>query len=109
MKAIVIDPGFEPVVKTVPDGQQALDALCGGLTTLLRFPLDTAGLLYLESGRERGLAQNRRFRGQWYYGRMLVVGVTASGLCSLTPEQQDRYLQKFQSAEVPWEKVRWPE
>ena len=45
MKAIVIDPGTEPVVKTVPETLQALGAMCGGALTLLRFPLDAAGLL----------------------------------------------------------------
>lgn len=109
MKAIILDPGAEPVVKTVPDSQQLLDSLCGGFTTLLRFPLDAAGLLYLESGQTRGLEQNRQFRGQWYYGRMMVVGTTGAALCSLTPEQQARYLDKFRGAVVPWERVTWPE
>ena len=45
MKAIVIDPGAEPVVKTVPETLQALGSMCGGTLTLLRFPLDAAGLL----------------------------------------------------------------
>ena len=78
MKAIVIDPGTEPVVKTVPETLQALGAMCGGALTLLRFPLDAAGLLYMEGAHSRGLEQNRQFRGQWYYGRLLMVCASAA-------------------------------
>ena len=105
MKAIVIDPGAEPVVKTVPETLQALGAMCGGALTLLRFPLDAAGLLYMEGAHSRGLEQNRQFRGQWYYGRLLIVGVAPHGarFRSLTPEQIAMYTAKW-----PYEKVRWP-
>lgn len=110
MKAIVIDPGTEPVVKTVPETLQALGAMCGGALTLLRFPLDAAGLLYMEGAHSRGLEQNRQFRGQWYYGRLLIVGVAPYGarFRSLTPEQLAMYTAKWREAVVPYEKVRWP-
>ena len=110
MKAIVIDPGTEPVVKTVPETLQALGAMCGGALTLLRFPLDAAGLLYMEGAHSRGLEQNRQFRGQWYYGRLLIVGVAPYGVRfrSLTPEQIAMYTAKWREAVVPYEKVMWP-
>ena len=103
MKAIVIDPGTEPVVKTVPETLQALGAM-------LRLPLDAAGLLYMEGAHSRGLEQNRQFRGQWYYGRLLIVGVAPYGVRfrSLTPEQIAMYMAKWREAVVPYEKVRWP-
>ena len=36
MKAIVIDPGTEPVVKTVPETLQALGAMSGGACCIWR-------------------------------------------------------------------------
>lgn len=68
------------------------------------------GLLYMEGAHSRGLEQNRQFRGQWYYGRLLIVGVAPYGVRfrSLTPEQIAMYMAKWREAVVPYEKVRWP-
>lgn len=105
-------PKFGPgqLWETLAADVQALGAMCGGALTLLRFPLDAAGLLYMEGAHSRGLEQNRQFRGQWYYGRLLIVGVAPYGVRfrSLTPEQIAMYMAKWREAVVPYEKVRWP-
>ena len=103
MTAIILDPLTSPVVQRVPDTQQGLDAFCGGATRLLPFPLDAAGLLYLTD--IVGQTQNRLYRRRWYYGRMLIVGVAALRLISLTAEQQSRYCRMFAGADVAAENI----
>ena len=59
---------------------------------------------------EKARAMTAELRGQWYYGRLLIVGVAPYGVRfrSLTPEQIAMYTAKWREAVVPYEKVRWP-
>ena len=78
MKAIVVDPGTEPVVKTVPETLQALGAMCGGALTPLRFPLDAAGLPRMGGARHPRGGPKRWFRRAWLFSRPLHVGCAPS-------------------------------
>ena len=73
IRGILIDPGREPVIQKLPCTQTGLQALMGGEMRCSRFPREFAALLYREPGPANSMP-NKVYRGQWYYGRLFIVG-----------------------------------
>ena len=90
MRGILIDPGQPPEVRNVPDTAQGLDAYLGGAVRIKPFSTQPAALAYVPC--LAGHAMSTRFYdGQWYYGRLLIVGWRRSRLVPL-PEPLAREL-----------------
>ena len=90
MRGILIDSGKPPEIRNVPDTAQGLDAYLGGAVRIKPFSTQPAALVYLPV--LPGHAMPTRFYdGQWYYGRLLIVGWRRSRLVPL-PEPLAREL-----------------
>lgn len=99
MRGILIDSGQPPEVRNVPDTAQGLDAYLGGPVRVKLFSTQPAALAYVPC--LAGHAMSTRFYdGQWYYGRLLIVGWRRSRLVPL-PEPLARELaEHFAPMEV---------
>ncbi|MEG0896873.1 MAG: hypothetical protein RSF73_04965 [Ruthenibacterium sp.] len=100
MKGLIIDTGKEPVIATLPDMLEPLQNLCGGYLSMMRFPTDSAALLYVSTV-QLPPVPNRLYREKWYYGRLLIVGLRNNRFIGLTTEQLEQYRTQFRHTSVP--------
>ena len=102
MKGILIEPGNEPVVTTLPDTLQGIDAL-------LRCPCEqkvlprTPAVLFV--GRYDGPIQpasllNRTYRGRQLYGPILCYGWKGNSIVPLNKALQAELLDRLKDTEV---------
>ena len=102
MKGILIEPGKEPVVTTLPDTLQAIEAL-------LRCPCEqkvlprTPAVLFV--GRYDGPIQpasllNRTYRGRQLYGPILCYGWKSNNIQPLNKALQAEMLDRLKDTEV---------
>ena len=102
MKGILIEPGKEPVVTTLPDTLQGIEAL-------LRCPCEqkvlprTPAVLFV--GRYDGPIQpasllNRTYRGRQLYGPSLCEGWKGNSIVPLNKALQAELLDRLKDTEV---------
>ena len=102
MKGILIEPGKEPVVTTLPDTLQGIEAL-------LRCPCEqkvlprTPAVLFV--GRYDGPIQpasllNRTYRGRQLYGPILCYGWKGNNIQPLNKALQAELLDRLKDTEV---------
>ena len=96
MKGILIEPGKDPVVTTLPDTLQGMEALLQCPCAQKVLPRTPAVLVYPIYG--RGL--NRIYRGQRIYGTILCYGCKNTTLQPLRPALQTEMLDRLKGAEV---------
>ena len=99
MRGILIDPGKPPEIRNVPDTAQGLDAYLGGAVRIKPFSTQPAALVYLPV--LPGHAMSTRFYdGQWYYGRLLIVGWRRGRQVPLPQPLADELARIFSQVEV---------
>lgn len=106
MTVLVVEPMKAPYVKSIPNELEDLQQAVGG-DIEMTYPFeDEVGILLNGNGKFEGLPLNRALyddRGQVYdaiAGTFLVVGLTEDDFTSLTPEQIEKFKEKYQSPEV---------
>lgn len=99
MRGILIDSGKPPEIRNVPDTAQGLDAYLGGPVRVKLFSTQPAALVYLPV--LPGHAMPTRFYdGQWYYGRLLIVGWRRGRQVPLPQALAENLADKFRAMEV---------
>lgn len=96
MKGILIEPGKEPVVTTLPDTLQSIEALLRCPCEQKVLPRTPAVLVYGIYG--RGL--NRIYRGQNIYGTILCYGWKNNSFQPLRHALQAEMLDRLKDTEV---------
>ena len=106
MTVLVVEPMKAPYVKNIPNELEDLQQAVGG-DIEMTYPFeDEVGILLNGNGKFEGLPLNRALyddRGQVYdaiAGTFLVVGLTEDDFTSLTPEQIEKFKEKYQSPEI---------
>ena len=96
MKGIIIEPGKEPVVTTLPDTLQGIEARlqCPGEQKVL--PRTPAVLVY----GSLGIGLNRIYRGQRIFGPILCYGWKKNTLQPLNKDLQAEMLDRLKEMEV---------
>ena len=102
MKGILIEPGKEPVVTTLPDTLQGIEALlrCPGEQKVLP---RTPAVLFV--GRYDGPIQpasllNRTYRGRQLYGPILCYGWKGNNIQPMNKDVQTEMLDRLKGTEV---------
>lgn len=96
MKGILIEPGKEPVVTTLPENLQGIEAWLGGPSTQKYFSRTPATLLHSAAGRE----PNRIWRGEVLCGVLLCYGWRGGRLQPLNKALQAELLDRLKDTEV---------
>ena len=96
MKGILIEPGKAPVVTTLPDTLQGIEAWLQVPCKQKVLPRTPAVLVYGLLG--KGL--NRIYRGQNIYGTILCYGWKNNTLQSLSKDLQAEMLDRLKDTEV---------
>lgn len=96
MKGILIEPGKAPVVTTLPDTLQGIEAMLGCDCTQKVLPRTPAVLVYGIMGRDL----NRIYRGQNIYGPILRYGWRNNTLQPLSKDLQSEMLDRLKDTEV---------
>lgn len=106
MTVLVVEPMKAPYVKNIPNELKDLQQTVGG-DIEMTYPFDDeVGILLNGNGKFEGLQLNRALydeRGEIYdaiAGTFLVVGLTEDDFTSLTPEQIEKFKEKYQSPEI---------
>ena len=106
MTVLVVEPMKAPYVKNIPNELEDLQQAVGG-DIEMTYPFDDkVGILLNGNGKFEGLPLNRALyddHGQVYdviAGTFLVVGLTEDDFTSLTPEQIEKFKEKYQSPEI---------
>ena len=110
MRVLVIEPELRPEVREIDGSLKSMQEVVGGWIQAL-FPFDEPlALVCNDEGRLLGLPANRGLRdeaGQIYdivCGTFFICGAPADSdhFTSLTPEQIERYLERFYTPEMFW-------
>lgn len=96
MKGILIEPGKAPVVTTLPDTLQGIEAMLGCDCTQKVLPRTPAVLVYGIMGRDL----NRIYRGQHLYGPILCYGWRNNTQQPLSKDLQAELLDRLKDTEV---------
>lgn len=96
MKGILIEPGKGPVVTTLPDTLQGIEAWLGGHADQKYFSRTPAILMHSAAGRE----PNRIWRGEVLCGTLLCYGWRGGRLQPLNKALQAELLDRLNDTEV---------
>ena len=106
LTVLVVSPGEEPSVETIPKGLESLQHQVGGYIEAIYPFEDPVGIVCNEEGKIKGLQLNRSLRDDEnnlydiISGTFLVVGLGDEDFCSLTPEQIEKYSERFKEPEM---------
>lgn len=96
MKGILIEPGKEPVVTTLPENLQGIEALLRCPCEQKVLPRTPAVLVYGIVGRDL----NRIYRGQHLYGPILCYGWRGGDIRPLSGALLTEMLDRLKDTEV---------
>ena len=96
MKGILIEPGKEPVVTTLPDSLWAIENRLGTRSEMIVLPRTPAVLVYGIMGRDL----NRIYRGQHIYGPILCYGWKGNNIQPISKDVQAEMLDRLKDTEV---------
>ncbi len=96
MKGILIEPGKEPVVTTLPDSLWAIENRLGTRSEMIVLPRTPAVLVYGIMGRDL----NRIYRGQHIYGPILCYGWKGNDIQPMSKDVQAEMLDRLKDTEV---------
>ncbi|MGN0545959.1 MAG: DUF3848 domain-containing protein [Acutalibacteraceae bacterium] len=106
LTVLVVSPGEEPSVETIPKGLESLQQQVDGYIEAIYPFEDPVGIVCNEEGKIKGLQLNRSLRDDEnnlydiISGTFLVVGLGDENFCSLTPEQIEKYSERFKEPEM---------
>ncbi len=102
MNVLVVEPGVAPYEKDMPNTLEAMQAIVGGLITVSYPYEEQVGIVSNDDSIGLGMPFNRSVEGGYggIFGPFFVCGLEGESFCSLTPEQMERYKQKFHKAEL---------
>ena len=99
MTVLIVEPMKAPYVKSIPNELENLQQAVGG-DIEMTYPFeDEVGILLNGNGKFEGLPLNRAVYDA-IAGTFLVVGLTEDDFTSLTPEQIEKFKEKYQSPEI---------
>ena len=110
MRILIVEPERRPEVREIDGSLKSMQEIVGGLIQAL-FPFDEPlALVCNDEGRLLGLPANRGLRdknGRIYdivCGTFFICGAPADSdhFTSLTPEQIERYRERFYTPEMFW-------
>lgn len=101
MKVLVVEPGYAPYEKDI-EGLHGMQEVVGGTITAIYPFAEPVAVVGNDDSISLGMPFNRSMEGGYggVFGTFFVCGLGEESFCSLTPEQTERYKQKFQKAEI---------
>lgn len=102
MTVLMVEPGYAPYEKTIPNTLQAKQELVGGLITAIYPYEEMVAIVANDEGILLGMDFNRSVEGGYggLFGPFFVCGLTEDDFCSLPPDQMERFKKKFHKAEL---------
>ena len=102
MTVLMVEPGYAPYEKTIPNTLQAKQELVGGLITAIYPYEEMVAIVANDEGILLGMDFNRSVEGGYggVFGPFFVCGLTEDDFCSLPPDQMERFKKKFHKAEI---------
>ena len=109
MRVLVVEPERRPEMREIDDSLKAMQEIVGGLIQSIYLG-DSVALVCNDEGKMINLPMNRGLRdkdGQIYdivSGTFFLCGAPADSdhFTSLTPEQIERYYERFYTPEMFW-------
>ena len=109
MRVLVVEPEQRPEVREIADSLKEMQGIVGGLIQPIYLD-DSVVLICNDEGKLMNLPANRGLRdenGQMYgiiFGTFFLCGAPADSdhFTSLTPEQIERYRERFYTPEMFW-------
>lgn len=101
MNVVIVEPDYAPYEKEI-NGLAEMQAAVGGSIQAIYPYEEQVAVVCNEEGIFMGLPFNRSMEGGYggVFGTFFVCGLGKDNFCSLTPEQVERYKQKFHKAEI---------
>lgn len=102
MTVLVVEPGYAPYEKTIPNTLEAKQELVGGLITAIYPYEEMVAIVANDEGILLDMEFNRSVEGGYggVFGPFFVCGLTEDDFCSLPPDQIERFKKKFHKAEL---------
>ena len=102
MTVLVVEPGYAPYEKTIPNTLEAKQELVGGLITAIYPYEEMVAIVANDEGILLNMEFNRSVEGGYggVFGSFFVCGLTEDDFCSLPPDQMERFKKKFRKAEI---------
>lgn len=102
MTVLVVEPGYAPYEKTIPNTLEAKQELVGGLITAIYPYEEMVAIVANDEGILLNMEFNRSVEGGYggVFGSFFVCGLTEDDFCSLPPDQMVRFKKKFHKAEI---------
>ena len=102
MTVLVVEPGYAPYEKTIPQELHAMQEIVGGLITAIYPYEEMVAIVANDEGILLNMDFNRSVEGGYggVFGPFFVCGLTEDDFCSLPPDQMERFKKKFHKAEI---------
>ena len=102
MTVLMVEPGYEPYEKAIPNTLAAKQELVGGLITAIYPYEEMVAIVANDEGILLNMEFNRSVEGGYggVFGSFFVCGLTEDDFCSLPPDQMERFKKKFHKAEI---------
>ena len=102
MTVLMVEPGYEPYEKAIPNTLAAKQELVGGLITAIYPYEEMVAIVANDEGILLNMDFNRSVEGGYggVFGPFFVCGLTEDSFCSLPPDQMERFKKKFHKAEI---------
>ena len=102
MTVLMVEPGYAPYEKTIPNTLEAKQELVGGLITAIYPYEEMVAIVANDEGILLNMEFNRSVEGGYggVFGSFFVCGLTEDSFCSLPPDQIERFKEKFHKAEI---------
>ena len=104
MNVLVVEPGVMPYEKEV-NGLHEMQAVVGGLIDAIYPYDDPVAIVCNDEALLYHMPFNRSMEGGYggVFGTFFVCGCGEENFISLTPEQMEKYREKFKKAEMIWQ------
>ncbi len=101
MKVLVVELDYAPYEKEI-NGLREMQAVVGGTIQAIYPFQEPAAVVCNDEGIIAGLPFNRSMDGGYggVFGTFFICGLGKEDFCSLSPEQMERYRNKFYHAEI---------
>lgn len=105
MNVLVVEPGYLPFEKEIPDGADHLEqmqAIVGGLIEPIYPYHEEVAIVCNEEGLINGLPFNRSVPGGYggVFGTFFICGLGEEDFCSLPPDLMERFKKEFRNSEI---------
>ena len=110
MRVLVVEPECRPEVREINGSLQTMQGIVGGLIQTIYLFDEPIALVCNDEGKSINLPANRGLRSQngriydIVFGTFFICGAPTDSdhFVSLTPEQAERYRERFYTPEVFW-------